>query len=387
MTRLSRSLQLICEEPFRIFFPAGLFFGILGVSLWLLFYFGVITTYPGISHARLMVQMFMGLFILGFLGTAGPRILAAPPLSLRALAFIFTVELLGGGFHIANATRAGDLCFVMSFVVFVGAGVQRFRKRKDSPPPNFTLVALGLLTGIAGAILVTFFEDEQFSAAYRFGSNLLNQGLLLLLILGISPFFLRRLLGSPQDDSSESRSLPAGWFPQAGVALGTGSLVIASFLLDIFNFPKLAGWMRVAVCSVYLIARLPFRGSNFLGNCLRFGIVSILAGLMIVAIMPNYRLAAWHVIFITGFSFMVFTVATRVIFGHSGNAALIRKRMPFFLVTAVLLFIAMLSRVTADFTLQARDIHLVVAAILWLVASLIWMAKVIPKVSATEMDR
>jgi uncharacterized protein involved in response to NO len=43
-----------CKEPFRIFFPIGALFALLGVSLWPLYYAGALTEYPAILHARLM---------------------------------------------------------------------------------------------------------------------------------------------------------------------------------------------------------------------------------------------------------------------------------------------------------------------------------------------
>jgi uncharacterized protein involved in response to NO len=53
---------------------------------------------------------------------------------------------------------------------------------------------------------------------------------------------------------------------------------------------------------------------------------------------------------------------------------------------SALLFLAMASRVTADLSPRARIIHLLAAAICWLVASLIWTIKVIPKVTITEEE-
>jgi uncharacterized protein involved in response to NO len=386
MNQTSRSLRIVCQEPFRIFFPAGLLLGIVGVSLWPLFYLGAGIPYPGVSHARLMIEGFMGSFVLGFLGTAGPRILSAPALSLRIVGALFTLDLLAAGFHVAGANQIGDVCFVACLFVFMCAGANRFRKRKDCPPPNFALVMLGLFSGVAGAALVAYSESAQYSRLYQFGGALLNQGFILFPVLGISPFFLARLLGLPGPGRLDSRTFPPGWFRQAAFAALIGVAIIASFLIDIFNLPKLAGWVRVGAVAFYLVVRLPFRGRNFLASCLRAGIMSILLGLAAAALFPNYRIGALHVVFITGFSIMVFTVAIRVIFGHSGNAALFQRRLTFFMISVLLLFMAMLSRVTAELAPGARIAHLIAAAIAWLLASLIWMSKVIPKVAVTEPD-
>jgi uncharacterized protein involved in response to NO len=70
----TRSLAQICQEPFRIFFPAGALLGLLGVSLWMLYYLGAGVPYPNMTHARLMIEGMTAAFIFGFLGTAGPRL-------------------------------------------------------------------------------------------------------------------------------------------------------------------------------------------------------------------------------------------------------------------------------------------------------------------------
>src|SRR5437870_1843315 len=134
----SRRVAEICgEEPFRIFFPAGLFLGLVGVSLWPLFYFGFTSVYPGITHARLMIEGLMASFIFGFLGTAGPRIPSAPHFSPREVGTILTLDLLAAGFHTGEAHRLGDICFALCLLLFIWGLGRRVRQRKDSPPPNF----------------------------------------------------------------------------------------------------------------------------------------------------------------------------------------------------------------------------------------------------------
>jgi uncharacterized RDD family membrane protein YckC len=93
-----------------------------------------------------------------------------------------------------------------------------------------------------------------------------------------------------------------------------------------------------------------------------------------------------HIVFITGFNFIVFTVAIRVVFGHSGHADLFQRRLWFFIITIVFLFLAMASRVSADLAPKVRILHLVVAAVCWLVAALIWAIRVLPKVAVTEPE-
>lgn len=202
----SRVSLSLAEEPFRIFFPTGFLLGTVGVSLWVLYYSGAATPYPNVTHARLMIEGFMASFIFGFLGTAGPRLTTAAPFSFTELATIFTLDLLAAGAHLGGAHRAGDILFLLCLLVFLRSLARRFQQRKDSPPPNFVLVALGLASGAIGAALVAFTEGALYSRMYQFGSALLNECFVLLTILGVAPFFIGKLLDLPSSTPPESRA-------------------------------------------------------------------------------------------------------------------------------------------------------------------------------------
>lgn len=390
MHNRKRSIQLFCEEPFRVFFPVGLILGIVGVSLWPAYYAGLVIAYPATAHARLMMEGFMASFIIGFLGTAGPRITSTSHFSRRELIALLTLDLLSAGLHFGGAHRSGDILFVSCLAVFLIVIGKRFVRRNDSPPPNFALVALGLLNGIAGALLLAVFEYKLYAAPYRIGAALLEQGFVLLPILGVAPFLLPRLLDVPRPDpagaGSESRTLPPGWLSRAAFAAGIGVIVDFTLVAEAFSGSAIARWVRLSAVMAYLIARMPRRGRSFLGDCLRVGIAAVVAGMGVEALWPQYRIGALHIVFISGFSFIVLTVAIRVVFGHSGNAHLFRRRLAFFVIVAALFFFATLSRYVAELAPKARTIHLVAAAICWLVAALIWMVKVIPKVVVPDPE-
>jgi uncharacterized protein involved in response to NO len=384
--RMNRTLTKLCQEPFRIFFPVGAFLGAAGVSLWLLYYLGAGVPYPNVAHARLMIEGMMASFIFGFLGTAGPRLTSAPHFSTGEVALLFTLDLLAAGAHAADAHRFGDVCFLICLLLFAGILFRRFRLRKDNPPPNFVLVALGLLSGIAGAGLVAWSEDAQYAFAYQFGSALLNECFVLFPVLGVAPFFIGRLLEQPGSDLPESRTFAPEWKRQAAVNAIAGAMIIASFFLESAGPSRVAGWSRVVVVAGYLALRLPWRGRTFMADYLRAGLLFILAGFTMIALWPNYRIGSLHTVFITGFNLIVFTVATRVVLGHSGHLDRLKTRLWFFIFMSGLLFLAMVSRVTADLSARARIIHLLAAAICWLVAEIIWIIKLIPKVTVSEEE-
>ena len=385
-SRRTRSLAQVCQEPFRIFFPAGVLLGSVGVSLWILYYLDAGVPYPRVAHARLMIEGLMASFIFGFLGTAGPRLTSAPHFSLSEIGIVFTLDLLAAGAHTGGAHRLGDICFVVCLLLFARMLLSRFRQRKDNPPPNFILVASGILSGIIGAVLLAYSEHAQYSGTYQFGSALLNECFVLLPILGVAPFFIGRLLDLPGSDLPESRAFSREWKKQAALNALIGIAIIASFLIETGGPSRAAAWIRVAAIAVYLAARMPWRGRTFLADYLRAGLLFILAGFTMMALWPNYRLGSLHTVFITGFNLIVFTVATRVVLGHSGNLDRLKTRLWFFIAMSALLFVAMASRVSADLAPRARIIHLFVAAIFWLAASLIWTIKVLPKVAISEEE-
>jgi len=380
------SFWQICQEPFRIFFPAGALLGLVGVSLWVLYYLGARVPYPNIAHARLMIEGMMTSFIFGFLGTAGPRLTSAPHFSLKEVVILFTLDLLAAGAHVGGAHRFGDVCFVLCLLVFGWILLKRFRRRKDNPPPNFVLVALGLLSGIAGAALLAWSENAQYTRSYQFGGSLLNGCFVLLPVLGVAPFFIGRLLDLPGSDLPESRAFSPQWKWQAAFNALIGAVILASFFVESIGPSRTASWIRVAAIAIYLAVRMPWRGRAFLADYLRASLLFILAGFLAIAIWPNYRIGELHMVFITGFNLIVFTVATRVVLGHSGYLDRLKTRPWFFIAMSAVLFLAMVSRITADLAPRARVIHLLGAAIGWLVASLIWMIKVIPKVTISEKD-
>lgn len=383
---LQRSFKQICQEPFRIFFPTGALLGLTGVSLWVMFYGGASVPYPNVAHARLMIEGMMASFIFGFLGTAGPRLTSAPHFSTREVGILFTLDLLAAGLHVAEAHRIADACFLVCLLAFAAILLKRFRRRADNPPPNFVLVALGLLSGIGGAALVAWSEDAQYSFAYQFGSALLNQCFVLLPVLGVAPFFIGRLLDLPSSDLPESRAFPPEWKRRAALNALIGLVIIGTFFMESLGPSRGAAWIRAGAIAFYLALRMPWRGRTFLADHLRISLLFILTGFTTIAFWPGFRIGELHIVFITGFNLIVFTVATRVVLGHSGQLDRLKGRLWFFIIMSGLLFLAMISRVTADLAPRARTIHLLGAAFCWLAGALLWFIKTIPKVAITEEE-
>jgi uncharacterized protein involved in response to NO len=217
---------------------------------------------------------------------------------------------------------------------------------------------------------------------------MLNEGFVLFPILGVGAFFVPKLLGGAKPEPSDLRIATALWIKRALIAALTALVIWSSFVLEALGWMRTAALVRGVTNLTYLITqgRLLEKpsGPPFLANCFRLGALLLTAGLLLPAVLPGYRLANLHLTFIGGFSIILFTVSTRVIIGHAGQSHLFRKRLRFLIAALALLIVATVARVGADFIPQARNGHLVYAALIWLLAATTWFVALGAKLSLSD---
>ncbi|MGI8435858.1 MAG: NnrS family protein [Chthoniobacterales bacterium] len=382
------SNRVAFAEPFRIFFPLGLILGAIGVSLWPLFYWHVISVYPAAPHMRLMIEGLMGSFVIGFLGTAGPRLLEAKPMTAVEVIVLLGLQISSALLHLSQQQVAGDILFLTLLLFFLGALLRRASTRMDLPPPSFVLVFFGFLNAIAGIILILSAQRTNSFFANQLGTLMLNEGFILFPILGVGAFFLPKLLGGGIPEPADLRIASALWRRRAAIAALSGLAIWSSFAIEAVGWTRSAAILRGLTTLFYLVAQghLVKKGVErpFLARCFQFGGFLLAVGLLLPAVLPAYRVANLHVVFIGGFSIILFTVSTRVILGHSGHSHLFQRRLGFLVTVLILLVLAMLSRVSADLFPGERDSHLVYAALIWLVAAGVWAGVLVPKLWLSE---
>jgi len=376
-------------EPFRIFFPLGLFLGAIGVVLWPMFVWHIINFYPAQAHVRLMIEGLMGSFIIGFLGTAGPRLLDASPLGVKETSALFGLQILSAFLQLSQRQTAGDIVFLTILLLFIGMMAQRTGARNDLPPPQFVLVLFGLINALGGIFLITAaksFTNGSFPT--RLGSLMLNEGFVLFPILGVGAFFFPKLLGGGRPQPTDLRIATRLWIIRAMIAAMTAVVIWISFVLEALGWIRTAALIRGVTTLMYFLAQGHLlekpSGPPFLAQCFRLGALLLVAGLFLPVALPGYPLASLHMTFIGGFSVILFTVSTRVIIGHAGQSHLFRKRLRFLIAALMLLVTAMIARVGADFIPPARNSHLVYAALIWLFAAIVWAVALTPKLSLTD---
>jgi uncharacterized protein involved in response to NO len=387
------SLADLGREPFRILFPAAVLAGLIGVSLWPLYFTGVTQFYPGTDHARVMAYGLFGGFIFGFLGTAMPRMLSAKPLHLvEALLLVLLHATMVASFALTKVF-AGDVLFLLLLTGFICCMVPRARQRKDIPPPGFVLVAMSFLCVAAGGVLaiVLHYTDEPEVFWVTLQKLFSYQGFVLLPILGIGPFILPRLFGMDSaHDFPESRGVPPGWGAKAIRALAAGALIVSSFICEAGGWYRTAHAVRFATTLIYLLIEMPFysapRMRSALGACVRLALIGILAGFLFVAVFPGYRVALLHFTLVGGFAVMAFVVATRVVLGHSGNGPQLQGRNRWLLIAVGLMWFGMATRISGDFWPKILASHYIYGALSWIAGVVLWAIYVLPKVLIADPE-
>ena len=386
-----RYIDLVGNEPFRLLFPIGLLCAIVGILLWPLFYSGVWVSNPGVPHARIMFEGFFAAFAFGFLGTAIPRMLSAPRLTLLEVLIAATLLIGITASHLFWATPAGDLLFVALILFMVGVFAVRAVFRKDVPPPGFVLVALGMMSAVVGATALAVGAVAPLSAFWRRLAILfLYQGFILFPVMGIGAFLFPRFLGlKNRHNFEQSLGPPPGWGARARFALLCGLAVCASFLLEAAGFAREGNVVRVLGVAIYILREVPLfktREKGSMALCLRIGLLCVGLGFVAEASFPAYRIGLEHILYMGGFSLLTFTVASRVVLGHSGYSLLFTRRQVPLLIMASCILLAMVSRVIGDFMPQIQISHYLYAAILWVLGAAVWGARILTRVTRPDPD-
>ncbi len=381
-------------EPFRLLFPVGTAIGLFGVLLWPAFVGKLWPAHPGVMHARIMIEGFMTCFVIGFLGTALPRLLDVPRLG-GGEALGYAAALAGVAWlHACGNAFWGDQLFFLALGSFLmGLGI-RALFRKDTPPPGFVLVGMGMLSALFGVAtqVAAHVSPEALPAGVAvFGRLLLLQGYLLLPVMGVGAFLLPRFFGLPNRHSfPESLELPAGWAGRAAFALGCGLAVAAGFALEAAGMARWGLALRAAAVVAYFVREVPVHRAGWGGGSLAFGLrlalFSIPAGYALMAAWPDRAVPLLHVVFLTGFSLLAFVVASRVVLGHSGQSGKFRARLGSVTALVVLVVLAMLARVSADWLPRVQLAHYAYAAVLWSLGVVLWAAGILPGVMRPDEE-
>ncbi len=369
-------LPWLAGEPYRVFFFSGAVWSVIGASLWPLFYAQKIVFYPGIAHARLMIEAFGGAFVVGFLGTAAPRMATAPKLTPLELIWLWGLHQASALCHLAQQPRWGDALFVAllgSLLLCLVIRVVRFRR--EAPPPQLLLALLGLACGITGAVLLLSPSTYADARRFRLAGLFLYQGFLLQPTLGIGSFVFPRMLGGDFGYPKKGTKRSASLFR----AFAAGALIVASFFLEAFVSPLLGYALRVIVAGGYLFVEIRWRHSSSgtprgsLSAGLLWALTLGALGLTLAPLHYVQHVSVEHLLYIGGFGLLMLVIGSRVLFGHSGDAAgaLVRSKWVRFLIFLGVL--TAITRATPAWRPSTTISHHLYAASLWMLLAICWL--------------
>ncbi len=370
-------LRWFAAEPYRVFFPLGVLWSLAGVSLWLLYYAQWLPFYPGIVHARIMIEAFGGSFLVGFLGTAGPRMVSSPLLSVSEFLWLLVGSIATGSFHLLQDTRWGDISFgVMLGSLGVGLLVRGIWMRQEAPPPGLILATAGVLSGCFGVGMLASPGLDEEPQAQILGRLLLYQGTLLAPVLGVGVFLFPRILGGTFGMAERSRGLRWQWCHAVAAVIGLGF----SFLLETEGDVRLGRALRLAVCVLYLGISVNWRrhpaapawGTLTSGLMIALGLGA--SGLLLAATGHPQHVSIELLLYVGGFGLLMLVVGSRVIFGHSGQLAGFHARNAWVRVLIGLTVLAATTRATVAWVPSTLVSHHIYAAGLWVVVGTSWMA-------------
>ncbi len=380
------------REPFRLFFPLAVLAGIIGVTLWPLMLGGWMTDYPGPRHARLMIEGFFGGFIFGFLGTSLPRLLEARALTAREVWPQLALHVACIVAYASNALTLGDGAFAMEMVLWFIAFGRRVRERRDLPPPTFALVAMAFGCVVAGLGIQTFGRTHNLTAEWELLARLLGfHGFILLAVLGAGGFLLPRFLGIGVREKYPTSITPTpAWRRAAWKSVASGALIIASYAIEAIGWPVSAALLRITVIGAFLWSTMPLERLRWTWNGVQWllvtGLVCVPLGVLAAGFWPGMRIGLSHIELIGGFAMITFGVATRVVFGHSGNRAKLERFNVWLTISGVLMSLGWLSRISGDLVPSTMVSHYNYGAACWIAGLLIWAACVLPKVLTPDNE-
>jgi uncharacterized protein involved in response to NO len=369
-------LSWLAAEPYRVFFVSGALWSVVAAMLWPLFYAHHLGYYPSLVHARLMIQAFGGAFVIGFLGTAGPRLATAPKLTPVELIWLFLLHQANAVAHLCLHPAWGDVCFLGLLGSLLAMLVVRFvRYRQEAPPPQMLLALVGLLCGVTGTALLLAPATLEDAGRLRMAQLLLHQGLLLPPVLGIGSFVFPRMLGGGFGESASSGEVRARLVRAVVVAVG----IVASFVIEASGHPSSGLALRAVVATAYLAREVRWRrqpgdvGRGSLTTGLYCALGLGLAGLVLAGIFYPAHVSILHLLYIGGFGLLMLVVASRVLFGHSGDLAGFFRRSHWVRFLVGLGVLTAVTRAVPAWVPAITVTHHIYAALTWSLLSLFWL--------------
>lgn len=380
------------SEPYRLFFPAAVFAGICGVSHWLLYGTGLISSYSGRLHSSLQMQGYMPSFVFGFLLTAFPRFTASRPACGKEIFPILFFLAAVTVFHSLSLVFAALCSYAAAILLVIRFTALRAGKRTGSqiqPPLELVWILAALFTALSGVFLSAAGELDFVSAeAAAAGKLMLDQGFILFIVLGAGGFLGPRIMGVFRPDFHPAHIRTAAKETlrrrlMTGLYLVCAGLLFLSFFIEASGHIRTGYFIRASVVSFVLLKTKalclrPLNRDPFV-KLLWVSFWMLFAGHWAAALAPLHRTALLHIVFLGGYSLMTFAVGTMVVLSHAGETSRL-KRWSWALAIVILgLSFALSLRLASTYFPEQYFVLLAAAASCWLFSAAGWLVYILPR--------
>jgi len=370
-------------DPYRVLFPLGVLYGIVGALLWPLHAAGLIP-YPAATHWTLMIQGFQHAFILGFLLTSMPAWMHSLPSRPWELATATLLMLGVGAAALLGAPFLVQLFYAATLALVVVMALRRVTRSTSPPPEEFLLVAFGLLLGFAGAVMAAGSALGAWAEpSPRFGLRLIWMGMILSIVLGVGGLLVPTFTSMRDPLVIPGIAKPHVRKPRRILYALIALAMLGSLLLEASGRAEAGALLRAVTGSVVLLLvwklfRLPGRADRVSWFLWGSGWMLFL-GLWLMALAPGTLLIGAHTLFIGGFGALSAGIATRVVIRH-GSYPIAQETQVLRPGMAALLATALVGRILAEMIPSARMTMLAVSGTGWILAWLVWIAGALPRV-------
>lgn len=362
-------------EPYRIFFFIGTVSSIVGTSIWIFFFSGLMVTYPILIHSNLMFFAFLLSFVAGFLLTAVPKMSqtkAASPHEMICYSVLAFLQLI---FSFSTKPQWSYLIATFQFVFLIRFILVRFFTRKQNPPSGFSYVPVGLLMGLLGSVfsfLYYFFLNDK-TFLISFAKLFLYQGFILNLIAGLGG----RLIPTLSRTAGALSPMEPGRLNKAKNLLPMLILNL-SFITEGFGEIRIGNGIRFFILLYIAINHFkifaPKNPKSHLGLFLTVSSLFTVVPYLIISIFPEYKIHLLHLVYIGGLSLMTYLISVRVILAHGGHNLNYELRSHALWIIPLFLIVASFLRLSAGVASSATFYsHAIIAAsAFWIMGVLVW---------------
>jgi uncharacterized protein involved in response to NO len=374
---------------FRPFFLVAGLYGVTTMTLWALFYGGVVDPKTGALtafqwHGHEMLLGYGSAVIAGFLLTSvrnwtGLQTPFGNKLMLMVGAWVISRTLFVVGGQLIVAGVLFNLVFLVAFALSIA---QRIVSSKQWRHIGIVMVVTGLAAVEVGMLIGTLQRDQWLISKLIYGVFYLEILLILMMARRLLPFFIERGVGYRVE-------LKQSGFLDAMVLVG----FICYGLLAVFNGLDILRSVIAAALFVCHTIRLqhwhtPGIWRKPLLWSLYFAMMAIDIGFLMAAIAPFIQMSSYlvlHVFAVGGFGLVTLSMMSRVALGHTGRD--IHHPPAMVVISFVLIIAALVFRVALPLLLpQYYSLGILLAQLCWIGAFCLFVILYAPMLVAPRVD-